>query len=218
MLERVARFAPGAQLAWEAPMACGYGACYGCAVEIDAASCSSVSAWGPGPWSARRDPERLRLPRRAHRAGRRASLDAFVTKTVTPLPREGNEPVRIAETDLGMLNSIGLANPGSTRFLADDAPAPGRARGPDLGLGRRFSAEDYADLCAAPRRARRRGDRAERLVPERRLAGDEVAEIVAAARAGDHEAALREALAGGRRTSGPARRPRRAPARTGSRS
>jgi ferredoxin len=26
--------APDAQLAWEAPMACGYGACYGCAVEI----------------------------------------------------------------------------------------------------------------------------------------------------------------------------------------
>ena len=26
---------PEAQLAWEAPMACGYGACYGCAVEID---------------------------------------------------------------------------------------------------------------------------------------------------------------------------------------
>ena len=26
---------PDAQLAWEAPMACGYGACYGCAVEID---------------------------------------------------------------------------------------------------------------------------------------------------------------------------------------
>ena len=35
MLEAVARLAPGAQLAWEAPMACGYGACYGCAVEID---------------------------------------------------------------------------------------------------------------------------------------------------------------------------------------
>jgi hypothetical protein len=26
---------PGAQLAWEAPMACGYGACYGCVVELD---------------------------------------------------------------------------------------------------------------------------------------------------------------------------------------
>jgi len=35
MLEAVAALCPGAQLAWEAPMACGYGACYGCVVEID---------------------------------------------------------------------------------------------------------------------------------------------------------------------------------------
>jgi NAD(P)H-flavin reductase len=35
MLEAVRALAPWAQLAWEAPMACGYGACYGCAVEID---------------------------------------------------------------------------------------------------------------------------------------------------------------------------------------
>jgi dihydroorotate dehydrogenase electron transfer subunit len=35
MLRAVREVAPGAQLAWEAPMACGYGACYGCAVEID---------------------------------------------------------------------------------------------------------------------------------------------------------------------------------------
>ena len=35
MLEAVRKLAPHAQLAWEAPMACGYGACYGCAVEID---------------------------------------------------------------------------------------------------------------------------------------------------------------------------------------
>jgi NAD(P)H-flavin reductase len=34
MLEAVRAVAPNAQLAWEAPMACGYGACYGCAVEI----------------------------------------------------------------------------------------------------------------------------------------------------------------------------------------
>jgi dihydroorotate dehydrogenase electron transfer subunit len=34
MLEAVRALAPGAQLAWEAPMACGFGACYGCAVEI----------------------------------------------------------------------------------------------------------------------------------------------------------------------------------------
>ena len=35
MLEAIERIAPDAQLAWEAPMACGYGACYGCAVEVD---------------------------------------------------------------------------------------------------------------------------------------------------------------------------------------
>jgi dihydroorotate dehydrogenase electron transfer subunit len=37
MLEAVAALCPNAQLAWEAPMACGYGACYGCVVEIDGA-------------------------------------------------------------------------------------------------------------------------------------------------------------------------------------
>ena len=37
MLEAVRALAPEAQLAWEAPMACGYGACYGCVVEIDGA-------------------------------------------------------------------------------------------------------------------------------------------------------------------------------------
>ena len=35
MLHAIADRCVGAQLAWEAPMACGYGACYGCAVEID---------------------------------------------------------------------------------------------------------------------------------------------------------------------------------------
>ena len=34
MLWAVAARSPDAQLAWEAPMACGYGACHGCAVEI----------------------------------------------------------------------------------------------------------------------------------------------------------------------------------------
>ncbi len=35
MLEAVRTLAPDAQLAWEAPMACGFGACYGCVVDID---------------------------------------------------------------------------------------------------------------------------------------------------------------------------------------
>lgn len=34
MLEAIRALAPAAQLAWEAPMACGYGGCYGCVVEI----------------------------------------------------------------------------------------------------------------------------------------------------------------------------------------
>ena len=35
MLQAVRALAPDAQLAWEAPMACGYGGCYGCVVEVD---------------------------------------------------------------------------------------------------------------------------------------------------------------------------------------
>jgi NAD(P)H-flavin reductase len=35
MLQAVRALVPSAQLAWEAPMACGYGACYGCVVEIE---------------------------------------------------------------------------------------------------------------------------------------------------------------------------------------
>jgi dihydroorotate dehydrogenase electron transfer subunit len=37
MLEALRSRVPTAQLAWEAPMACGYGACYGCVVEIEGA-------------------------------------------------------------------------------------------------------------------------------------------------------------------------------------
>ena len=49
-------------------------------------------------------------------------LAAFVTKTVTLHPREGNPPPRIAETPAGMVNSIGLANPGLDRFCSDHLP------------------------------------------------------------------------------------------------
>ena len=76
-------------------------------------------------------------------------FDAFVTKTVTPEPRAGNPPVRIAETDHGMLNSIGLANPGRDRFLADALPAL-RALGVPLWVSvGGFTAAEYAETCAA---------------------------------------------------------------------
>jgi len=55
-----------------------------------------------------------------------ARLGALVTKTVTLLPRQGNPPPRIAETPAGMLNSIGLANPGLEGFLRTELPFLGR--------------------------------------------------------------------------------------------
>lgn len=47
---------------------------------------------------------------------------AFVSKTITPEPRAGNEPRRIWETPIGMLNSIGLPNRGPEGFLAEELP------------------------------------------------------------------------------------------------
>jgi dihydroorotate dehydrogenase (NAD+) catalytic subunit len=47
---------------------------------------------------------------------------AFVSKTITPEPRAGNEPQRIWETPAGMINSIGLPNKGLEGFLAEDLP------------------------------------------------------------------------------------------------
>ena len=75
-------------------------------------------------------------------------LDAFVTKTVTPLPREGNAPVRIAETETGMLNSIGLANPGIDRFRTDILPRLAELGIPVWVSVGGFCANDYTDLCA----------------------------------------------------------------------
>jgi dihydroorotate dehydrogenase (NAD+) catalytic subunit len=82
-------------------------------------------------------------------------LDAFVTKTVTPLPREGNAPIRIAETELGMLNAIGLANPGVAAFVADHLPRLAELGVPLWVSVGGFSIEDYVHV------AERLGDRAE---------------------------------------------------------
>ena len=108
-------------------------------------------------------------------------LDAFVTKTVTPLPREGNAPPRIAETAHGMLNAIGLANPGRERFLDDQLP-----RLQELGIPLwvsvgGFCASDYAETCSALE-----GIAAIELnlsCPNVDEAADSAAEIVAACRA-----------------------------------
>jgi dihydroorotate dehydrogenase (NAD+) catalytic subunit len=112
------------------------------------------------------------------------SLDAFVTKTVTPLPREGNEPVRIAETETGMLNSIGLANPGIDRFLADHLPRLAELELPIWVSVGGFSTGDYEETCGSI------GERDEVAVIELNLScpnvdevPENVGEVVAVARA-----------------------------------
>jgi dihydroorotate dehydrogenase (NAD+) catalytic subunit len=50
-------------------------------------------------------------------------LGAIVSKTITIRPRRGNAPARTCETPAGMLNSIGLENPGVEAFLQEKLPA-----------------------------------------------------------------------------------------------
>ena len=76
------------------------------------------------------------------------SLDSFVTKTVTPEPRKGNNPVRIAETDFGMLNAIGLANPGRDLFLSETLPKLRALNVPLWVSVGGFAAHEYAETCS----------------------------------------------------------------------
>jgi dihydroorotate dehydrogenase (NAD+) catalytic subunit len=173
------------ELAMEAPMACGFGACFGCAVPktgggylrlcVDGPVVQAVGEGGgispvagffarrveddsrgvrgeKQDAAAQRDtptllsrPEspvelcglKLRHPvinasgtfdaiaaRRVYgdELLRDFPFSAFVSKTITPEPRTGNEPQRIWETPAGMINSIGLPNKGLGGFLAEDLP------------------------------------------------------------------------------------------------
>jgi len=167
------------ELAMESPMACGYGACFGCAVPkadggymrlcvdgpvlrvgpagpvaagdpppppVAKASSGAVPPTAPPP--GRNGAERPSTPvefcgielehpvinasgtfdaivaRRVYGDELLANFpfSAFVSKTITPEPRAGNEPQRIWETPAGMINSIGLPNKGLEGFLAEDLP------------------------------------------------------------------------------------------------
>jgi dihydroorotate dehydrogenase (NAD+) catalytic subunit len=112
------------------------------------------------------------------------SLDVFVTKTITPEPRSGNPPVRIAETEHGMLNSIGLQGPGIEAFVGDHLPLLASL---DVELWVSvggFSADDFALCCG-----RLEGDPRVSAIelnlscPNVEEAPETVAELVAAARA-----------------------------------
>lgn len=77
-------------------------------------------------------------------------VGAIISKGLTPVPRAGNDGVRIAETPSGMLNCIGLENPGIDRFLTDILPQV-RKEAADTVFIANFSAgtvEDYGMMAA----------------------------------------------------------------------
>ncbi len=137
-----------AQLALEAGMACGFGACYGCVVPVREGGYVRLCVDGPVL-----DADCLEaVPRTsliefcglllahpvvngsgtfdaiaARRAFGDALLDefpfsAFVSKTITLQPRAGNPPPRLWEAPAGMINSIGLPNRGLAGYLEHDLP------------------------------------------------------------------------------------------------
>jgi dihydroorotate dehydrogenase (NAD+) catalytic subunit len=76
-------------------------------------------------------------------------FSAFVSKTITPEPRAGNQPRRIWETPAGMINSIGLPNRGLEGFLAEDLPQLAELLVPLIVSVMATNREDFSRLVAA---------------------------------------------------------------------
>ena len=74
---------------------------------------------------------------------------AFVSKTVTVEPREGNPPPRLWELGAGMINSIGLPNKGLRAYLAEDLPRLAELPVPLIVNVMGFTREEVATLVAA---------------------------------------------------------------------
>lgn len=76
-------------------------------------------------------------------------LGAVVSKGVTLRPREGNPQPRTVETPAGMLNSIGLQNPGVERIVAEMAPVWAGWETPVIVNVAGETADDFGALAAA---------------------------------------------------------------------
>jgi dihydroorotate dehydrogenase (NAD+) catalytic subunit len=74
---------------------------------------------------------------------------AFVSKTVTLAPRQGNPPPRLWELAGGMINSIGLPNKGLDGYLAEDLPRLAALQVPLIVNVMGFSREEVAELVVA---------------------------------------------------------------------
>jgi dihydroorotate dehydrogenase (NAD+) catalytic subunit len=79
----------------------------------------------------------------------RFPFHAFVSKTITLAPREGNPPPRLWETPAGLINSIGLPNKGLHGFLESDLPELARLPVPLVVSVMGFSRDELAELAAA---------------------------------------------------------------------
>lgn len=75
-------------------------------------------------------------------------FSAFVSKTITPEPRAGNEPQRIWETPAGMINPIGLPNKGLEGFLAEDLPRLAELPVPLIVSAMATNRQDFARLVS----------------------------------------------------------------------
>jgi len=74
-------------------------------------------------------------------------LGALVTKTITLKPRQGNPPARIYETPSGMLNCIGLQNPGVKTFLKEKMPFLRKTKVPVIVSIAGETIEEYVELA-----------------------------------------------------------------------
>jgi len=77
------------------------------------------------------------------------AIGGLITKAITLRPCAGNRPPRCVETDAGMLNSIGLANIGLERFIAEKLPIIRRMRIPVIVNVAGQTVEEYASVIAA---------------------------------------------------------------------
>jgi dihydroorotate dehydrogenase (NAD+) catalytic subunit len=79
----------------------------------------------------------------------RFPFDAFVSKTITVEPRQGNPPPRLWETAGGLINSIGLPNKGLRGFIDSDLPQLAELPVPLIVSVMGFSGDELAALVAA---------------------------------------------------------------------
>lgn len=76
-------------------------------------------------------------------------VGGITTKSITPQAREGNQPWRVVPLEAGMLNAVGLANPGVDAFCADYGPRIGRVPTVVVGSIAGFSIDDYVRVAHA---------------------------------------------------------------------